>query len=74
MIVKSDQESTNKALSAAAKPEKDGACELLAEESPVGEHQSNGGVKNSIKTLQRQARTTRLVLQSRYRSKIDQTI
>ena len=43
---------------------------MIVEESPVGEHQSNGEVENAIKSTQSQIRTMRLALQARYKCKI----
>ena len=47
-----------------------GELQMIAEEPPGGEHQSNGEVENAIKSIQSQVRTMRLALQARYRSKI----
>ena len=84
MVIKSDQEPSILALIEAVKREKGEAVEvtgkemkkrkgelqIIAEESPVGEHQSNGEVENAIKSVQSQMRTMRLALQARYKSKI----
>jgi hypothetical protein len=84
MILKSDQEPSILALLEAVKREKGEAIELtgkvmnkakeelqmIAEESPVGEHPSNGEVENAIKSAQSQIRTMRLALQARYKTKI----
>ena len=40
------------------------------EESPVGEHQSNGAVENAIKRVQGQIRTVRDALESRIGERI----
>ena len=70
MILKSDQEPSILAVIEAVKRERAEAIEILPDESPVGEHQSNGEVENAIRSVQSQIRTTRLGLQSRYNSKI----
>ena len=77
MILKSDQEPSILALLEAVKRERAEAIrmgkpvpDLLAEESPVGEHQSNGEAENIIRSVQSQIRTMRLGLQGRYQSKI----
>ena len=38
----------------------------MPEESPVGEHQSNGGIERVNQTLQGQLRSKKLALESRY--------
>ena len=68
--MKSDQEPSILALLAAVKRELREACEIVPEESPVGEHQSNGQVENAIKNVQGQVRTMRIGLQSRYKRRI----
>jgi len=71
LVLKSDQEPSIKALIEAVKNERAEDIEtLMQEESPVGEHQSNGEVENAIKSVQAQMRTMRLALQSRYGCKI----
>ena len=84
MVLKSDQEPSILALLEAVKREKGEAVELtgkemkkssvelqiLSEESPVGEHPSNGEAESAIKSVQSQTRTMRLALQARYKSKI----
>ena len=47
IILKSDQEPAMVSLTEAVKQEK--VCDVLPNESPVGESQSNGAVENSIK-------------------------
>ena len=49
---------------------KEGKIQILAEESPVGEHQSNGEVEDGIKSVQSQTRTMRLAVQAMYKSKL----
>jgi len=63
MVLKSDQEPSIKALLEAVKREQGEAVEIQPEESPVGEHQSNGDAENSIRTVQAQTRTMRAALQ-----------
>ena len=70
MILKSDQEPSILALLEAVKRELGEACEIVPEQSPVGEHQSNGQVENAIRIVQAQVRTMRIGLQSRYRRRI----
>ena len=50
LILKSDQERSIKALKDAVK-ERMMDIELVLEESPVGEHQSNGEVENAVKRM-----------------------
>ena len=40
----------------------------MLEESPVGEHKSNGEVENTAQVIQGQVRTLRLGLQARYQT------
>ncbi len=63
VIIKSDQEASIVALKGAVKRE----LELKGsfEESPVGEHQSNGAIENAIERVQGQIRTLRDALESR---------
>jgi hypothetical protein len=63
VIIKSDQEASIVALKGAVKRELE--LEVSFEESPVGEHQSNGAVENAIKRVQGQIRTVRDALESR---------
>ena len=42
----------------------------MLEESPVGEHKSNGEVENTAQVIQGQLRTLRLGLQSRYQMRL----
>ena len=52
VIVKSDQEPSILALLEAAKRELGEACEIIPEDSRVGEHQFNGQVENAIRIAQ----------------------
>ena len=54
----------------AVKGERPEMIEIQCEESPVGEHKSNGGVEGAVQYIQAQFRTMRLGFQSRCRSKI----
>ena len=63
VILKSDQEPSIVALKSAVKRELE--LEVSFEESPVGEHQSNGAVENATKRVQGQIRTVRDALESR---------
>jgi hypothetical protein len=68
VILKSDQEPSIMALKAAVKRELE--SEVSFEESPVGEHQSNGAVENAVKRVQGQVRTMRDALESRIGERI----
>ena len=59
MILKSDQEPSIKAFLEAKKREQSEAVEIQPEESPVGEHQSNGEAKN-LRTPLGQSRLRRI--------------
>ena len=63
IIIKSDQEASIVALKGAVKRELE--LEVSFEESPVGEHQSNGVIENAIGRVQGQIRTVRDALESR---------
>ena len=52
------------------KRERTEAIDIMPEESPVGEHKSNGEVENAAQIVQSQLRTLRLGLQSRYRTRL----
>ena len=69
LILKSDQEPSVLELLEAVKRERPEKLEILPEESPVGEHKSNGEVERAIQTVQGQMRTFKLAMQSRYRTK-----
>ena len=43
---------------------------MMIEESPVGEHKSNGEVENTAQVIQGQLRTLRLGLQSRNQTRL----
>ena len=75
LILKSDQEPSIKELIEAVKRERSEKIEIQkveiqCEESPVGEHKSNGDVEIAIQHVRAQIRTMRLGLQARYQSKI----
>ena len=55
---------------AAARRERPFGVEIMIEESPVGEPQSNGEVERAIQSVQEMMRTMKLALQSRYKSRI----
>ena len=64
IVLKSDQEPAIKTLKEAVKRAWDG--EIVMEESPVAEHQSNGRVERAVQTIQGMVRTFRDALESRY--------
>ena len=70
VILKSDQEPAIRELIAAVRRERLAGVEIMMEESPVGAHQSNGEVERAIQTIQALMRTSKLALQSRYKSRI----
>ena len=70
LIFKSDQEPAIRELIAAVRRERPVGVEIMIEESPVGEHQSNGEVERAIQSVQEMMRTMKLALQSRYKSRI----
>ena len=70
MILKSDQEPSIMALLETEKRELGEACEIIPEQSPVGEHKSNGQVENAFKTTQAQIRTMRIGSHSRCKRRI----
>merc|ERR1712185_638927 len=70
MILKSDQEPSIKELLRAVKRERAEDTEILSEESPVGEHASNGAVEKAIQDVQAQIRTMRLAIQGRYKCRL----
>ena len=67
IILKSDQENSIKALKQAIKDSS--SVELRMEESPVGEHQSNGSIENAIRDIKSQFRTLKGALDTRYQNK-----
>lgn len=56
IVLKSDQEVSIKVLKQKVK-ETMRDTDTIPEESPVGEHQSNGDIENAVKTIQGQVRT-----------------
>ena len=64
-INKSDGEPAMKALKEAAAKAIEGV-ESMSQESPVGDHQANGDIKSTVRTLKGQMRATRFALQSRF--------
>ena len=71
VVLKSDQESSIVKLKVSVTAAWDG--EIVMEESPVGEHQSNGRVERAIQTIQGMVRTYRDALESRYGMRLDGT-
>ncbi len=69
IILKSDQEPAILKLKEAVKREF--GNNQKTEDSPVGEHQSNGFVENAIKRVQGQIRTNLDALESRYTGQIE---
>ena len=63
-INKSDGEPAMKALKDAAAKALEGV-ESIAQESPVGDHQANGDIESTVRTLKGQMRATRFALESR---------
>ena len=72
LIIKSDQEPAILDLLRAAKRERAEDIEIQPEESPVGEHQSNGDIERAVQAVEGQIRCMILSLESRYKSKIRQ--
>ena len=68
-VIQSDQEPAIIALKEAGKREVDFEVELAFEESPVGEHQSNGEIENAINRISGQLRVSKDALESRSRCK-----
>jgi thiol-disulfide isomerase/thioredoxin len=66
LILKSDQGPDILNLLRAVKRERKEDIRIMPEESPVGEHQSNGEVERANQTLQGQFRSMKLALESRY--------
>ena len=69
IICKSDQEESIKALKQAVKREWHG--DMITEESPKGEHASNGIVENAVARVQGMFRTFRDAFESRYGERMD---
>ena len=71
ILLKCDQEPAivafREAVKAALADEK---IEVVPEESPVGESQSNGEVENAVRMIKAQVRKLRLSLESRYKTKL----
>ena len=65
MILKSDQEPAILNLLKAVKNERAEDIEIMLEQSPVGEHQSNGEVEITVQLLEGQLRSMKLALESR---------
>ena len=63
-INKSDGEPAMKALEDAAAKAVEGV-ESIAQESPVGDHQANGDIESTVRTLKAQMRATRFGQESR---------
>ena len=63
-INKSDGEPARKALKDAAAKALEGV-ESMSQESPVGDHQANGAIESTVRTLKAQMRATRFALESR---------
>ena len=68
MILKSDQEPAILELKELVKIERED--DIVLEESPVKESQSNGEVERAIQEVQGQVRTTKAALESRYENRI----
>ena len=63
-INKSDGEPAMKALKDAAAKDMEGV-KGISQESPVGDHQANGDIESTVRTLKAQMRATRFALESR---------
>ena len=70
LILKSDQENSILDFPKAAKRERGEFVEIMPEESPVCDHQSNGAVERAVQNVEAQIKTMRLALESRYKCKI----
>ena len=68
LTLKSDQEPAIRELLDAVKRERTEPIDIMLEESPVGEHKSNGEVENTAQVIQGQVRTLRLGIQARYQT------
>merc|ERR1712086_537144 len=69
--VKSDQEPAFLSLKEATIRER--RQDITTEESPVGEHASNGVVERAVQAIQVQARTFKLALEARVGKKMEET-
>ena len=73
MSIKSDQEPALVDLIRAVKRERGENIEVIKpEHSPVGESQSNGKVERTIRTIQAQVRTLKLMVESKYGASVKQ--
>ena len=73
MSIKSDQEPVLVDVIRAVKRERGESIEVMKpEHSPVGESQSNGRVERTIRTVQAQVRTLKLMVESKYKTVVDQ--
>ena len=70
MIFRTDQEPSILAVKGRVKEE--WTEDLVTEESPVGEHQSNGLVERAIQTISGQVKTMKISMEERHKGKIDQ--
>ena len=70
VILKSDQEPAVMSLKEAVKREIDIEVEVAFEESPVGEHQSNGEIENAVNRIRGQIRVTKDALETSFGKKI----
>ena len=68
MIVKSDQEPAILDLLRTARRERAETIQVIPEESPVGEHQSNGKIENTVQIVEGQIRIMKLVMEKRMAS------
>ena len=71
MTVKSDQEPAILSLKEATIRERH--QDITTEESPVGEHASNGVVERAVQAIQGQARTFKLALEARIGKKLEES-
>ena len=70
LILKTDQEPAILDLMAMVKRERPEDVEIISEQSPVGEHQSNGDVERAAQTIEGQIRRMLFGLEGRYKSRI----
>ena len=66
--MRSDQEPAIKVLKAVV--QRESSCEVVCEESPVGESQSLGSINIQVQCIQGQVRTLRDALESRYSERL----
>ena len=69
VVVKGDQEPAIVSLREAVYLQK--GIEVMKEESPVGEHQSNGRIENTIRQIQGVFRSMKDALESRYGKRLE---